>query len=117
MDKPISPKGHALLDYSLAATLLTAPPLMGLSRRACTVFGALGLNAAAVNALTAQPLAVKPVIPFRTHKTIDAAAIPVYALLPVVAGAVTDKRGRGLWLATIAALVGNFLLTDWEAKS
>jgi len=63
MDKPISPRGHALLDYSLAATLLTAPPLMGLSRRARTVFGALGLNAAAVNALTAQPLAVKPLIP------------------------------------------------------
>lgn len=116
MKKILSPKAHGALDYGLMATLVAAPPLLGLSRRARTVFGALGVNAGVVSGLTAQPLAVKPLISFQTHKKVETVAIPVYALLPVVTGAVKEKRARVLWLGTIAALVAGYVLTDWDAK-
>ena len=95
--------------------LLTAPRLLGMSERARTVFTALGLNAGAVNALTAQPLAIKPVISFKTHQTVDLGAMPVYFLLPAAAGVAKEPRARVLWLAMTACLVATYLLTDWDA--
>lgn len=117
MKKPLSPKAHGAMDYGLMATLLTAPHLLGLSRRARTVFAALGLNAGVVSALTAQPLAIKPLIPFKTHRLIDLAAVPVYALLPVLCGAAKEKRGRALVVGSAAGIFAGYLLTDWDAKN
>lgn len=65
--KPISPAAHGAIDYGLSIALLTAPKLLGMRDRACAVFGAIGLSQGTVNALTAQPLTVKPVIPFKTR--------------------------------------------------
>lgn len=117
MDKPISPTAHSALDYALGATLLTAPHLLGLSRRARVFFGVFGALATAVNALTDTPLSVRRVIPFRTHRLIDLATDPVYLTVPVLSGIVRERRAAGLWLATTAVLAGQVALTDWDAPT
>ncbi|MDD9206264.1 hypothetical protein PU560_07245 [Georgenia sp. 10Sc9-8] len=115
MRKPLTPKAHAAMDYGLMVGLVTVPRLLGLSERAQTVFAALGLNAGAVNALTAQPLSVKPVISFKSHQMVDLGAMPVYFLVPAAAGVAKEPRARVLWLAMAACLAATYVLTDWDA--
>lgn len=113
--KPLTPTTHAALDYTLGATLLTAPHLLRLTRGARAFFGAFGAVAIGVNALTDSPLGVRRVIPWRTHRAIDLASDPVFAVLPVVTGIAKDPRARALWLAASATLAAAVVLTDWEA--
>ena len=117
MDKPLTPTAHAALDYALGATLLTAPHVLRLSRRARVFFGAFGALAGVVNALTDTPLSVRRVIPFRTHRLIDLATDPVYLTVPVLSGIVREPRARSLWLVTTALLLGAVALTDWDAPT
>ena len=114
--KPLSPTAHAALDYGLGATLLTAPHLLGLSRRSRVFFGVFGAVATAVNALTDSPLGVRRVIPWRTHRVIDLAADPLYVALPLVTGIAREPRARALWLGSTALLATSVLLTDWDAR-
>lgn len=115
MGKPLTPRAHGATDYAVMATLLTAPKVLHMSRRARTVFGGIGLNVGAVNALTAQPLNLKSLIPFKVHQKIDLAAVPTYALIPVLAHIHKEPKARALWLATLAGLVATYALTDWDA--
>ena len=117
MDKPLSPRAHVGLDYAWGATLLTLPHLLRLSGRARAFFGLFGALALAVNALTDTPLGVRRVIPFRTHRVIDLATDPLYALLPLTTGVVREPRARALWLAGGALLAGSVTLTDWDAPT
>ena len=113
--RPIGPTAHGAIDYAFLVTQLAVPRLLGLSPRARLVFGAFGVLQGTLNAITDQPLAVRRVVPFQRHGQIEKAGGPVYALLPVLAGAVTDKRDRAYWLAMGAVLVTNFNLTDYRA--
>ncbi|GIG28539.1 hypothetical protein [Cellulomonas marina] len=106
---------HAALDYGVAATLLTAPHLLGTSTRAKVFFEAFGALATTVNALTRTPLAVRPVLSLRAHRTADLLADPLYLALPLVTGIAKEPRARALWLATAAMLAASVALTDWDA--
>jgi hypothetical protein len=117
MTKPIRRTAHVALDHTLGATLLTAPHLLGLSTRARAFFGAFGAVTVAVNAFTASPLAVKPLIPFRTHRAIDLAADPLYLALPLLTGIAKEPRARALWLGSAALLAAAVALTDWDAPA
>lgn len=81
------------------------------------LYGGLGATVTVVNALTAQPLGITPVIPFQVHRKIDVASVPVFGLLPVLAGVHRERGARALWLGMLAGLVGNYALTDWDAGS
>lgn len=115
--KLLSPTVHAALDYGLGAALMTLPRALGLNRRSTVFFGAFGAVAVVVNALTRTPLGVRPLIPFRTHRTVDLAADPVFLTLPLVIDIAREPRARALWLASSALLVGNVLLTDWSEQT
>jgi hypothetical protein len=41
--KPISPKGHALIDYALVGSLLILPSLLGMNRKARLIYAAVAL--------------------------------------------------------------------------
>lgn len=115
MKKPITPRVHGLLDYGLLATNLVAPKLLGLPPRVRAVFAAFGLIQGGLNAVTAQPLAVKKVVPFATHGLIEKSSTPLYVVAPLVAGAARDPKSRAYWIAVGAALVAVYNLTDWKA--
>jgi hypothetical protein len=113
--KPVSPALHGLLDYGIAAGNLVLPSLLGMSGRARAVFGAFGVQVAVVNALTAQPYAVQRLIPLRVHRRVDLAGAPAYVAVPLLTGAVRERRARVYWFATTAALLALYVLTDWDA--
>jgi hypothetical protein len=113
--KPISPRLHGLLDYGVATADLALPSLLRMSGRAKAVFAAFGLVQGGVNSLTVQPYALDPIVPLRTHRLIDLAAVPVVVGLPPLLGLHREPRARALWLVLAGSLVAVYLLTDWEA--
>ena len=115
MKRPITPAAHGAIDYALLAAQLTVPRLLRLSDRARLVFGTFGVVQGVLNAVTDQPLAVRRIVPFALHGQIEKASAPVYALVPLLAGAASQRRDRAYWLAMGAVLVANFNLTDYQA--
>ena len=69
--RPITPRQHAMLDYSNSALVGAAPQLFGLSGATARLAAAYASIETAVNLLSDTPLGVKRVIPFRTHRAID----------------------------------------------
>lgn len=82
MKKPISPEAHGAIDYGFLAMNLSAPTLFGLTGAARTLPYLFGGVQGILNALTDQPLAVKRLVPFRTHGTIELASGPLFVALP-----------------------------------
>jgi hypothetical protein len=114
--KPISPAQHGLLDYGLAAAHLVVPRLLGTSGRARAVFAGFGLALGAVDALTAQPYALRPVLPLEVHRRIDLGSAPAFLAVPLLTGVAKEPRARAWWLVAAAALLTTYALTDWSAS-
>jgi hypothetical protein len=90
--------------------------VLKLSRSACLTFSGFAAAQAGVNALSNQPLAVKPLIPWHVHRSIDAAAVPAQIAVPLLTGVAREPRARALWIGALVALVAVFALTDWDAR-
>lgn len=111
--KPISPKVHALLDYALVGSLLTLPSLFGFSRPVKTIYTVEGLTLLPYIALTDQPVALKPLIPFPVHGKIDPYNIAQFALQTALPAFRRDKPALLFNLCFTAAAGLTVLLTDW----
>lgn len=115
--KPISPKLHSLIDYALVGSLFTVPSLLGLNQKAKKIYTAEALALWGYVALTDQPLAVKPLIPFPTHGKIDPFNIAQFALqtgLP----AFRKQRKALIFNLGFTALAGlTVWLTDWHGPT
>lgn len=115
MARPITPRLHGIADYALLGVWVGAPRLLRLARPVRSVFTAMGIVQAGLNAITDQPYAVRRIVPFRMHGTIEKCSAPLYVVLPLMAGAWRDRRSRFFFLAFGGMLVANFNLTDWNA--
>lgn len=116
MAKPISRDVHALLDYGLAASNLAVPKLVGMSAKACLLFGGFGLVQGAVNSLTEHKYAIRKLIPFATHGKIDVASVPVAVVAPLLLGLHREPKARAYWIGSVVALVGEYVLTNWDSE-
>jgi hypothetical protein len=112
--KPISPKWHAVIDYALTGTLLALPSLLKMNKQAKLIYAAEAAVLIPYVALTKQPLAIKGLIPFKTHRKIDTLNIVQFAtqsLLP----AFRNNRKELIFNIAFTALTGiSVLLTDWK---
>jgi hypothetical protein len=115
--KPISRKAHGAIDYGFLGMMLAAPSLLGLTGAARTLSYLLGGVQGGLNAITDQPLAVKRLVPFRTHGTIELASGPAFVLLPVVTGALKQPKARAFFGAALGLLATVYALTDWDATT
>lgn len=115
MKKPISPRAHGAIDYGFLAANLLAPSILGLKGSARTLSYLFGGTQGALNALTDHPLALKRLVPFRTHGTVELSSGPLFVLLPWLTGALQVPRARNYFLALGAVLVTVYNLTDWDA--
>jgi hypothetical protein len=115
--KLISPKWHGLLDYALVSSLLTVPTLLNFNKKAKIIYAAEALTLLAYVALTEQPAAVKPLIPFTTHGKIDPFNVGQFALQSLLPAFRKDKKA--LWFNIgFTALAGfTVLLTDWKGRT
>ena len=109
-------KTHCAIDYGFVATLVLAPSLFklkGIARTLCYFFGgAAGL----LTALTDQPFALKRVVPFRVHGQVDTPFVPMLLLLPWATGALKQRDARFFFFSFFAAVLTNYLLTDYDAS-
>lgn len=87
-----------------------------MSTKARALFAGFGAVQGAVNALTAQPYAVKEVLPLETHRVIDISSTPLFAAAPALLGLAKEPKARAYWIAGTLALVALYALTDWNAK-
>jgi hypothetical protein len=60
-------------------------------------------------------LALKRLVPFRTHGTIELSSGPLFVALPWLTGALEDPKARAYFLALGALLVTVYNLTDRDA--
>jgi hypothetical protein len=115
--KPISPKAHALIDYTLAGSLLVLPTVFKLNKKVKTIYAVEGVMLLGYLALTETPVAVKPVIPFTTHGKIDSFNIAQFALQTGLKPFRKEKKAT-IFNIVFTALAGiTVLLTDWHGRT
>ena len=114
--QPIGPTGHTGLDLGFAAASLLAPSVLNLKGSARTLCYVFGGSTLLLSAITAQPYAVKPVVPFKIHGAIDAGYIPSVLLLPALTGALKKPKATGVFVSLFALALGSFLLTNYKAN-
>ena len=116
MKKPISPKGHALIDYALVGSLLTIPTLLGLNKKAKMIYAAEACLLLPYIALTKQPVALKGLIPFKTHGRIDPFNVGQFALQSFFKPFHKTKKELIFNIAFTALAGLTVLLTDYTGK-
>ena len=116
MNKPIKPGAHGAIDHGFLALNLSAPSLLGLKGTARTLAYLFGAIQGGLNALTDQPLALRRIVPFKTHGTIELSGGPLFLALPWLTGALKASKARAYFLALGAVLVTVYSLTDWDAE-
>jgi hypothetical protein len=114
--KKINRREHALADYGFTLIQWLVPEIAGVNKNAVYLYRVLGTNLAVYNALTDQPLAVKKVIPYKTHYRIDVGNVGLLALLTLHKSIRNDKRALRFHLGLVALAMLNILITDWNAK-
>ena len=113
--KPIEPGAHGAIDHGFLAANLVAPSLPGSRGSARTLSYLFGTVRGGPNALTDQPLALKRLVPFRTHGTVELVSGPLFVLLRWLTGALQDAKARRYFMALGGVLVTVYDLTDWNA--
>ncbi|PZE73854.1 hypothetical protein [Curtobacterium sp. MCBD17_019] len=115
--KPISPELHGRIDYGFTAANLFLPGALGLRPGARRLFRLFGLVQGGLNAVTDQPSAAIPAVPFAVHGAIEKNSGLLYVLLPLITGVLKDRRARRFWFLSGIALVVVYNLTDWISSS
>ncbi|WP_442591377.1 hypothetical protein ACSBL2_09125 [Pedobacter sp. AW31-3R] len=115
--KVLSPKQHALVDYALTGALMVLPSLLKLSKKVRWIYAAEATVLLPYVALTRQPVAVKGLIPFKTHGKIDPFNVAQFALQSLAPA--FRKNRKELWfnLAFTAIAGATVLLTDWNGRT
>jgi hypothetical protein len=117
--RPVDSTLHGVVDYTAGATLSTVfPKLAGLegtpSARQIRIAG--GVHAA-YSTLTAYPLGIVKLIPFKVHLALDALGALALGATPFVTG--QWKQGRKHWVPHVALCafeLQSLLMTDPRGK-
>jgi uncharacterized protein len=115
--QPIKATAHGAIDYGFFVLLTSGPVLAGVNPRLRNLAWGFAATQGTINALTDHGLAVRRLIPLRTHGWLELAAAPAVIGLPIAMGAVSDRRDRTAWLGALAMLAINYTLTDYDAPA
>ncbi|MGI4750629.1 MAG: hypothetical protein ACRYFB_08350 [Janthinobacterium lividum] len=115
--KPISPKTHSLIDYALASSLLILPPVLNFNSKIKRLYAVEGITLLVYIALTDQPAAIKPIIPFTVHGKIDPYNIGQFALQTFFKPFRKDKKAMIFNICFTAVAGITVLLTDWNGRT
>jgi hypothetical protein len=113
--KPITPARHGLIDYGFGIVNLGVPTLLGLTGAARVLPAVWAVAQGTLNAFTDHRYAVGRVIPFATHGRAESFGLPALAAATVISGAPKQPRARLFLAVLFAALVTNYMLTDYKA--
>ncbi|RYY06156.1 MAG: hypothetical protein EOP43_07105 [Sphingobacteriaceae bacterium] len=115
--KPITPKAHSLIDYALTSSLLVLPTILKFNKEVKTIYTAEGLALLIYVALTDQPAALKPLIPFPVHGKIDPFNVGQFALQTFLKSFRKDKKAMIFNIGFTAIAGITVLLTDWNGRT
>ena len=113
--KPITPTLHGIIDYAFAATLLLAPRLLGLNKKASRLYKLLALEVITYSALTNYPAGVTPVISYDMHRKIDGVNIAGLVAGTMCKDIKKEKAALAFHIGMTTLAIGSVLLTDWDA--
>jgi hypothetical protein len=113
--RPIDSTLHGATDYTVGATLVTVfPRLVGVEgTEAARQIRAAGAFHAGYSTLTAYPLGVVKVIPYKVHLALDAIGAVALAATPFVTG--QYKQGPSRWVPHVGLALfelGSLLFSD-----
>lgn len=112
-DKPISPRMHGILDYALVGSLLVLPRILKLNSDVQKVYAVEALGLLAYIGITAQPAAIKPLIPFWLHSKIDSFNLAHFATQTFTKPFRRDRHAMLFNIVFTAAATAVVFLTDW----
>lgn len=115
--KPISPLMHSVIDYALVGSLLTVPSLFDFKKEIKKLYTAEALLLLVYVAVTDQPAAVKPLIPFTMHGKIDPFNVGQFALQTFFKPFRKDKRARAFNIGFTLLAGITVALTDWHGQT
>jgi hypothetical protein len=116
MRKPVTPFAHGILDYATSGAVVAAPRLLGFPTAAAKACYALAASYTSLSMVTDYPLALKKLVPFKTHGVTECV---IGAVLPAVPwmlgfGRHTAARNFFIGLAVLTAVVA--AATDWNKE-
>ncbi len=114
MLKVLSPKFHGFLDYAVVALFALAPILFGFSGIAAILAYVLAGVHCTMTLLTAFPLGVAKLIPFKVHGVIEAVAAVTIAAAPWLFRFASDAVARNFYIMGGALIAVVILLTNYE---
>ncbi len=114
--KPISPSLHGILDYLTVAVLLFASTLFGFDGLPAKIAFTLAGVHLLLTAVTAMPLGVIKVIPFRIHGIIEVVVGFVLIVLPWALGFAQVNAARNFFLGLGIVILIVAMLTDFRGS-
>lgn len=115
--KVLKPLPHAVLDYTVAATMIAAPWLFGFSRnrKARRTAVGSGLGVLGLSLFTKYPLGAVKAIPFPAHGVVETAAGAMTAAAPWLLGFSRDRAAK--WTHALSGLgtLAVVAMTDYNA--
>jgi hypothetical protein len=113
--RPIDSTLHGATDYTVGTLLMTAlPKLAGVEgTRTATQMRITGAVHAGYSTLTAYPLGIVKLIPYKAHLAIDALGAVAVGALPFITG--QYRKGRRQWVSHVALAafeLSSLLLSD-----
>lgn len=115
MHKTFSPFSHGLLDYATVLATALAPRLFRFPPKATRLSHALSATYLGLSAVTDYPLALKRLVPFKTHGRIEFASGFALPLLPWIVGFAQHRAARNFLVSLSAITFAVWSLTDWDA--
>ena len=116
-NKPISPEMHGVIDYVLVGSLLTIPSILNFEKSIKKLYAAEALMLLTYVALTDQPAAIKPLIPFPIHGKIDPFNVGQFALQTFWKPFRKDKKAMAFNIAFTVFAGITVALTDWHGQT
>jgi len=117
LPKPISPAGHAVLDYGVAATFfMLGARYRGRNNAASALAFINGGMVLAMSLLTDYPGGVWRKLSFKTHRTLDIVQGALAGAGPALLG-FADQPEAKTFYAQAASEAGVIGMTDWDATS
>jgi len=116
MQKPISTRTHAVLDYLTIGSFLFLPRLLNFSKPVTTGMTAVGLVKLCYTLLTRHELGAYKLLPMKAHLAMDAAGGAMLCALPFMAGHEADDLETAVCAGMGAFDIAAAPLTETEMR-
>lgn len=117
MHRLLSPRTHGFIDYGLVALLLLAPALFGFSGAPAILCFVLAFAQLGMSLITAYPLSLAKVIPFKIHGGIELGAGVLALISPWLFGFSAETAARNFFLFAGVSVALTWAATNYSAAA